>query len=184
MSNFLKYMSTVEFSSDAFYKTSINSLACTYYFSIILLQSRSNTLFKGKISVWEMRVSSQMTYLLMRSKQIYLSVYLYLSIYLAYIPNTIYLLTYLPIINQLFTYLYLPTQSLTCLTLSDCTDCSLQISLHGNFQARILEQVAISSSWSLTQGLNLHLQHFLHPQVDSLPLHHLGSPYTTYLTHV
>ena len=114
MSNFLKYVSTVEFSSDAFYKTSINSLACTYYFSIILLQSRSNTLFKGKISVWEMRVSSQMTYLLMRSKQIYLSVYLYLSIYLAYVPN--YLPTYLPTYHQSIIHLPILTYSVTHLS--------------------------------------------------------------------
>ena len=28
-----------------------------------------------------------------------------------------------------------------------------------------------------TQGLNLHLLHLLHWQADSLPLHHLGSPF-------
>ena len=33
----------------------------------------------------------------------------------------------------------------------------------------------------LTQGLNLHLLHLLHWQVDSLPLHHLGSPFGTML---
>ena len=54
-------------------------------------------------------------------------------------------------------------------------------SVHGIFQPRILEWVAISYSSgysqprSGTQGLNPHL-HSLHLQVDSLPLSHLGSP--------
>ena len=55
------------------------------------------------------------------------------------------------------------------------TLCSLPgSSVHGIFQARILEWVAISSSRGifLTRGLNLCL---LHWQGDSLPLHHLGS---------
>ena len=48
-------------------------------------------------------------------------------------------------------------------------------SVHGIFQARILEWVAISFSrvFFLTQELNPHL---LHWQADSLPLSHLGSP--------
>ena len=55
------------------------------------------------------------------------------------------------------------------------TLCSLPgSSVHGIFQARILEWVAISSSSGilLTQGLNLRLQH---QHGDSLPLHRLGS---------
>ena len=159
-------------------------MACTYYFSIILLQSRSNTLFKGKMlqNICLGNESFITDDISSYEIQIDISIYLYPSIWPTY--HTIQLLTYLPIINQLVTYLYLSTQSLTCLTLCDRTDCSPQISLHGNFQARILEQVAISSSRSPTQGLNLHLQRLLYRQVDSLPLHHLGSPYTTYLTHV
>ena len=55
-------------------------------------------------------------------------------------------------------------------------------SVHGIFQPRILEWVVISYSRgnsqprSGTQGLNPHLLHLLHLQVDSLPLSHLGSP--------
>ena len=53
-------------------------------------------------------------------------------------------------------------------------------SIHGIFQARILEWVTISyfkgSSPSLTQGSNPSLLHLLHWQVDSWPLHHLESP--------
>ena len=49
-------------------------------------------------------------------------------------------------------------------------------SVHGIFQAKILEQVAISSSRIfLTQGWNLSLLHLLHWQAGSLPLSHLGS---------
>ena len=49
-------------------------------------------------------------------------------------------------------------------------------SSHGIFQARLLEQVAISfyRGIFLAQGLNLHL---LYWQADSLPLHHLGNPH-------
>ena len=48
-------------------------------------------------------------------------------------------------------------------------------SVHGTFQERILEQVAISCSKRSAQprGLNPHL---LHWQADSLPLSHGGSP--------
>ena len=65
-----------------------------------------------------------------------------------------------------------------CLTLCHPVDCSpLGSSVHGIFQARILEQVAISSSrgsawprdWTLV-SLSL-----LHWQADSLSLHHQGS---------
>ena len=50
--------------------------------------------------------------------------------------------------------------------------------VHGIFQARRLEWVAISYSQGifLTQGSNPRLLHLLHWQVDSLPLSHLGSP--------
>ena len=48
-------------------------------------------------------------------------------------------------------------------------------SVHGIFQSRIPEWVAIFFSKGIfpTQGSN---PHFLHQQVDSLPLNHLGSP--------
>ena len=58
-------------------------------------------------------------------------------------------------------------------------ECSLPgFSVHGILQARILEWVAISSSRGIfpTQGSNLYRLCFLHWQVDSLPLHHLGNP--------
>ena len=61
------------------------------------------------------------------------------------------------------------------LTLCDPLDCSPPgSSVHGIFQARTREWVAISSSRGvfLTQGSNLHL---LHWQADSLPLSHQGS---------
>ena len=50
-------------------------------------------------------------------------------------------------------------------------------SVHGSFQARILEWVAISSSKVIfrTKELNLKL---LHWQADSLPLSHLGNPWS------
>ena len=51
--------------------------------------------------------------------------------------------------------------------------------VHGIFQARILEWVAISFLLQrsfLIQGSNPCLLHFLHWQADSLPLSHLGSP--------
>ena len=62
-------------------------------------------------------------------------------------------------------------QSLSCVRLfCDPMDSSPPgSSVHGITQAKILEWVAISSSW----GLNPHL---LHWQADSLPLNHLGSP--------
>ena len=52
-------------------------------------------------------------------------------------------------------------------------------SVHGIFQARILEWVAIffSRGYSRPRGLNLHL---LLWQVDSSPLSHLGSPLGKY----
>ena len=64
----------------------------------------------------------------------------------------------------------------SCVTFCDPIDCSPPgSSVHGISQARVLEWIAISYS----KGLNPHL---LHWQVDSLPLHHLGSPmYTLHL---
>ena len=58
----------------------------------------------------------------------------------------------------------------SCMILCDPMDCSPSgSSIHGIFQARILEQVAVSSSRGIfqTQGWNLHL---LHWQVDFLKL--------------
>ena len=51
-------------------------------------------------------------------------------------------------------------------------------SVHGFFQARILEWVAIVLLQGIfpTHGSNLHLLCLLHWQVDSLSLGHLGSP--------
>ena len=64
-----------------------------------------------------------------------------------------------------------------CLTLHDPVDRSPPgSSVHGLFQARLLEWVAISQGIFRIQGLNLHLLHFLHWQAGSLPLHYLGSP--------
>ena len=57
-------------------------------------------------------------------------------------------------------------------------DCSLPDStVHGTFQARILERVAMPSARGIfpTQGLNPRLLHLLHWQMDSLLLYHLGS---------
>ena len=57
-------------------------------------------------------------------------------------------------------------------------DCSLPVSsVHGIFQARILEPVTISYSRGSSQpkGSNPYLSH-LPWQVDSIPLCHLGSP--------
>ena len=66
-------------------------------------------------------------------------------------------------------------RSLSCVQLSDPTDCSPpDTSVHTISQARILELAAISHSKGifLTQGL----KGVLHWQADSLPLSHLGSP--------
>ena len=59
------------------------------------------------------------------------------------------------------------------------TICSLPVSsAHGIFQARILAWGCHFLLWGNipTQGLNPYLVHVLHWQVDSLPLHLLGSP--------
>ena len=65
----------------------------------------------------------------------------------------------------------------SCPTLCDPIDCSpVGSSVHGIFQARVLEWVAISFSMGLpTQGFKPHLCNW---QVDSLPLSHQGSPVT------
>ena len=64
----------------------------------------------------------------------------------------------------------------SCLTLFSPTDCSPPASsVHGTFQARILEWVAISFSRGSSQPRDQ--THPLHWQVDSLPLCHLGKPY-------
>ena len=59
-----------------------------------------------------------------------------------------------------------------CPTLCDPMDCSLPgSSIHGIFQARVLEWVAtLSSGGLLTQGLNPCLLYLLHWQASSLPL--------------
>ena len=63
----------------------------------------------------------------------------------------------------------------SCLTLSDPMDCSPPgSSVHGIFQARVLEWGAMPSSRDLPDPGSPHLLHFLHWQVDSLPWHHLG----------
>ena len=65
----------------------------------------------------------------------------------------------------------------SCLTLCDPMDCSLQgSSVHGIFQARVLEWVAISVSWGifLTQGWNPGLPHC---RQTLYRLSHQGSPF-------
>ena len=66
----------------------------------------------------------------------------------------------------------------SCPTLCDPMDCNpLGSSIHGIFQASILEWVAISFS----KGLNLHLLCLLHWQANSLPRRHLrGHAQMTY----
>ena len=67
-----------------------------------------------------------------------------------------------------------------CLTLCDFTDCNLPgSSVHGIFQAGILEWVAISFSRGIfpTQGWNSHFLSFLPWQAGSLPRSHLGGPW-------
>ena len=71
---------------------------------------------------------------------------------------------------------------LLSLTLCDPMDSSpAASSVHGIFQARMLEWVFISSSRGIfpTQGLNPHLLHLLHWQADSSPLSHQESPVET-----
>ena len=70
--------------------------------------------------------------------------------------------------------------ALSCSVVSDCDPMNQRLpgsSVHGIFQARILEWAAISYFRGIfpTQGLNLHLLHLLHWQAESLMLHHLGT---------
>ena len=74
--------------------------------------------------------------------------------------------------------------SLGCVRLCDPMDYSPpDSSVHGIFQARILDWVAISSSKGifLTQGLNPCFLSFLHWQTDSLPAEQQGSPCCEYI---
>ena len=66
----------------------------------------------------------------------------------------------------------------SCPTLCDSMDRSLPgSSIHGIFQARILEQIAISYFRDLpNQGLNSRLLRLLHWQADSLSLAPPGKP--------
>ena len=69
---------------------------------------------------------------------------------------------------------------LSCSVVSDCDPMNQRLpgsSVHGIFQARILEWAAISYFRGIfpTQGLSLHLLHLLHWQAESLILHHLGT---------
>ena len=67
----------------------------------------------------------------------------------------------------------------SCLTICDPMDSSPPgSSVHGIFQARILEGVAILQRTFLTQGSNLHLLCLLHWQAGSLPLVLPGKPGT------
>ena len=68
-----------------------------------------------------------------------------------------------------------------CLILYDPMDCSLPgSSVHGIFQARIREWVSIFSfrESSRPRDQTPVFLHLLHWQVDSLPLRHLGSPWS------
>ena len=83
--------------------------------------------------------------------------------------------------NHLLTQVCVCVCSVTqlCLTLCDPMDCSLPgSSVHGIFQARILEWVAISSFQRIfpTQGWNPYLLPLLHWQADSLPPAPPGKP--------
>ena len=65
----------------------------------------------------------------------------------------------------------------SCPTLCDPIDCSPALSsVHGIFQASILEWIAISYSWGIlpTQGSNPRLLRLLHWQAGSLPLRTMG----------
>ena len=69
-----------------------------------------------------------------------------------------------------------------CLTLCDPMDCNLPgYSIHEIFQAKILEQVAISSSGDLPDpGVEFASSVAPALQVDSIPLSHQGSPILPY----
>ena len=70
-------------------------------------------------------------------------------------------------------------QSLSNVQLCNSIDCSLPgSSVHGIFWARLLEWVAISSSWGIfpTQRSNPRLLRLMLWQMDSLPLSLVGNP--------
>ena len=78
-------------------------------------------------------------------------------------------------LNKQYKQNHAQVQSLSCLQLCAPMNCSLPgSSVHGIFQARTLQWVAIAFSGGifLTQGSNLCL---LHWQVNSVPLSHPGS---------
>ena len=70
-----------------------------------------------------------------------------------------------------------------CLTLWDPMDCSPPgFSVHGILPGK---NTGTGCHFLLqgifpTQGLNPRLLHLLHWQVDSLPLHHVGSPWAVF----
>ena len=79
-----------------------------------------------------------------------------------------------PCANQFSKCYFVCSVAQSCLTLCDPMDSSPpDSSVHGIFQARILEQVAISSTRGVfpTQGLKLRLLCLLHWLAGSLPLH-------------
>ena len=83
-----------------------------------------------------------------------------------------------PLINPLIQCVHAKSLQL-CLILCDPIDCSPPgSSVHGIFQARILEWVAIAFSGGTfsTKVLNLHLLCLLHWQAGSLPLVPPGKP--------
>ena len=86
------------------------------------------------------------------------------------------------IYTHIYIYLSVRNKCTQFLVVSDCdpTDCSTPgSSIHGIFQSRVVEWVAISYSRGifLTQGLNLCLLCVLNWQTYFLSLCHLGSPY-------
>ena len=72
---------------------------------------------------------------------------------------------------------------ISCPTLCNPMDSSLPgSSVHGLFQARILQQVAMSSSKESSKPRDQScVPYLLHWQAGSLPLDHLGSPSSTIL---
>ena len=90
-----------------------------------------------------------------------------------------------------YIYIYVHTHTYTCICCCLVTKLCLTLlqlhglnspsgsSVHGIFQARILEWVAISFSKGSSQPrdqTHVSCMHLLHWQADSLPLHHLESP--------
>ena len=87
---------------------------------------------------------------------------------------SLYIYIYIYIHTHTHTHIYICAQLLSHVWLCNPMDCNPPgSSVYKIFQARILEWVAISSSWGLifmTQGSNPHLLHIMHWQADSLPL--------------